>query len=72
MPECLFKKETLVQMISCKFCEISKNSFIYKTPPVVAFERRRKYPDFKIFTWKEEVKSMTFMAVLIFWRETTE
>ena len=40
-------------MISCKFCEISKNSFIYKTPPVVAFERRRKYPDFKIFTWKE-------------------
>ena len=26
------KKETLAQMFSCKFCEISKNTFFYRTP----------------------------------------
>ena len=40
MPECRFnkvvgllKKETLAQVFSCKFCEISKNTFCYRTPP---------------------------------------
>ena len=28
------KKETLAQVFSCKFCEISKNSFLYRIPPV--------------------------------------
>ena len=28
------KKETLAQMFSCEFCEISKNTFSYRTPPV--------------------------------------
>ena len=28
------KKETLAQVLSCKFCEISKNNFFYRTPPV--------------------------------------
>ena len=30
------KKETLAQMFSCKFCEISKSTFSYRTPPAVA------------------------------------
>ena len=30
------KKETLTQVFSCEFCEISKNAFSYKTPPVAA------------------------------------
>ena len=30
------KKETLAQMFTCEFCEISKNAFSYKTPPVAA------------------------------------
>ena len=30
------KKETLAQVFSCEFCEISKNTFFYRTPPVVA------------------------------------
>ena len=30
------KKETLAQMFSCEFCEISKNTFPYRTPPVAA------------------------------------
>ena len=28
------KKETLAQVFSCKSCEISKNAFSYRTPPV--------------------------------------
>ena len=30
------KKETLVQKISCELCEIFRNTFFYRTPPVVA------------------------------------
>ena len=30
------KKETLVQVFSCKFCKIFKNTFSYRTLPVVA------------------------------------
>ena len=30
------KKETLAQVFSCEFCEISKNTFSYRTPPVAA------------------------------------
>ena len=30
------KKETLEQVFSCEFCEISKNIFSYRTPPVDA------------------------------------
>ena len=31
-----FKKETLAQVFSCEFCEISKDIFSYRTPPVAA------------------------------------
>ena len=31
------KKETLTQVFSCEFCEISKNTFFYRTPLVSAF-----------------------------------
>ena len=30
------KKETLAQVFSCEFCQISKNTFSYRTPPVAA------------------------------------
>ena len=30
------KKETLVQVFSCEFCEISKDAFFYRTPLVAA------------------------------------
>ena len=49
MPTCLFfkkvaynrpatflKKETLAQVLSCKFGKISKNTLFYRTPPVAA------------------------------------
>ena len=33
--DCHFiKKESLAQVLSCEFCEISKNAFSYRTPPV--------------------------------------
>ena len=30
------KKEALAQAFSCEFCEISKNTFSHRTPPVAA------------------------------------
>ena len=33
------KKETLAQVFSCEFCEISKNIFFHKTPLVAASDR---------------------------------
>ena len=32
----LIKEETLAQVFSYEFCQISKNSFSYRTPPVAA------------------------------------
>ena len=34
------KKETLVHVFSCEFCEISKNTFYYRTPLVAASGRK--------------------------------
>ena len=31
-PATLLKKETLAQVFSCEFCEISKKTFFYRTP----------------------------------------
>ena len=36
LPATLLKKETLAQVFSCEFCEISKSTFFYRTPPVAA------------------------------------
>ena len=35
-PATLLKKKTLIQVFSCEFCETSKNTFSYRTYPVVA------------------------------------
>ena len=37
-PATLLKKETLAQVFSCEFCQISKNTFSYRTPPMAASE----------------------------------
>ena len=36
----LIKKETLAQVLSCEFCEISKNTFCYRIPLVAASSTR--------------------------------
>ena len=42
-PACNFiKKETMAQTFSCQFCEISKNTFSYRTPPVTASEGQKE------------------------------
>ena len=35
-PATLLKNEILTQVFSCEICEIFKNTFLYRTPPVVA------------------------------------
>ena len=35
----LYKKDTLVQVFSHKYCEISKNTFFHRTPPVATSGR---------------------------------
>ena len=42
------KKETLAEVFSCEFCEISKSTFFYKTPPVAAAKRNRHQISFLI------------------------
>ena len=49
----IIKNETLTQVFSYEFCEISKNTFFYRIPPVAAFvldqtEDRRSFP--KLFS----------------------
>ena len=43
VPESPFKKETLAQVFSCKFCKISKNTFSYRTPPVAACNKKDQF-----------------------------
>ena len=38
-PSTLLKKKTLALVFSCEFCEISKNTFSQRTPPVAASEK---------------------------------
>ena len=38
---CNFIKETVAQVFSSEFCEISKNTHSYRTPPVAASEYNR-------------------------------
>ena len=40
------KKESLAQVFFCKFCEIFKNSFFYRTSLVAAFDSTRNAPVF--------------------------
>ena len=39
-PAILLKKQALAQVLSCEFCEISTNTFYYKTPLVAASKIR--------------------------------
>ena len=43
------KKEILAQVFSCEFCEISKNIFFYRTPPVAASRVSKNSPEI----WEE-------------------
>ena len=64
-------KETLAQVFSCEFCEISKNTFSYRAPPATAsyLNKIRSYlksiiNNLKIFdTWKVQLtKTNNFIS----------
>ena len=44
------KKETRAQVFSSEFCESSKNTFSYRTPPVAASVNRKFNPQIGNFT----------------------
>ena len=48
------KKETLAQVFSCEFCEISKNTFFYRTPLVAASEN-----------WSIAISSTFFLGLFL-------
>ena len=39
----LYQKETLTQVLSCEFCQISKNTIFYRTPPLAASIERKRF-----------------------------
>ena len=45
------KKETLAQVFSCEFCEISKNTFLTEHIWTIASEFLRQLQEVKIFDW---------------------
>ena len=54
----LIKKETLSQVFSCEFCEISKSTFFYRTPLVAASEK-------SLFITNNEKKTTALLVGLI-------
>ena len=50
------EKETLVQVFSSDFCEIFKNIFFYRTPPVAASKKILNVLESTEFKEKNEIK----------------
>ena len=58
------KKETLAQVFSCEFCEISKNTFYYRTPLVAASDHHLMLSVMKTKLSFEEPKRLVYRS---FW-----
>ena len=51
-------EETLAQMFSCEFCEISKNTYFYRRPPVAAsVHSLLLFPNWILFGARQECPS---------------
>ena len=50
----LFIIITLAQVFSCEFCEISKNTFLHRTPLVAASDLCYQYSDYVYLTLLEK------------------
>ena len=58
------EKDTLTHVFSCEFCEICKNTFSYRTPPLAASDWRRSI--FQYLLWiKIKIKSKERYAFVI-------
>ena len=55
------KKETLEQVCSCEFCEISKNKLFHRTPLAAASDEK-KYGFFEGRVLKESAQSLNEMG----------
>ena len=44
------KKETLAQVFSCEFCEISKDTFLQRTPLVAASIKNATFPQITVLS----------------------
>ena len=55
--------ETLAQEFSCEFCETFKNTFSYRTPPVVASQNFKRDKNFFQQFFKRYVKPKIFFSV---------
>ena len=65
-PACnLIKKETLAQVFSCGFCEISQNSFFYRTPLVAASVLFRVGLPWRLFFDKRYSRFFLFLLNII-------
>ena len=53
------KKEALAQVLSCVFCENSKNTYSYRTPPV-AVSGNLKLSGLTLFALKQYVQNFIF------------
>ena len=49
-PTTLYKKETVAQVFSCKFCEIFTSTYFYRIPSMATSERDQPYYDVLDFT----------------------
>ena len=61
-PTTLLRKGTLAQVFSCEFCEISKNTFFYRSLPMAAFVMR---DGLKISTLVEKENQHTLKLVYL-------
>ena len=56
------EKETLTQVFSCEFCEIFKNTFFHRTPPVAAsYSRLHFYCHYEKFLERSMLKLHCFV-----------
>ena len=63
------KKETLAQVFSCEFCEISKNIFSYRTPLVAASEFRKYSSNHILKVYKAPNQSVVFKISKCFFKK---
>ena len=67
--QAFIKIETLAQVFSCEFCEISKTTFSYRAPPVAASHHSKKLRT-SAMAWNEQVyfalKIISTITLLIY------
>ena len=61
------KRETLAQVFSCEFCEISKNTFSCRTPPVAASEIKWKNNERIFWISQQKILLRSRLKLIFHW-----